>query len=46
MWLPERRSHGSPVTIFSLYMSVYKQVYGDFTQDEKEKSHAVPGHHL
>ena len=32
------RSHGSPVTIFSLYANVYKHKYGDFTKDEKEKS--------
>ena len=31
-------SHGSPVTIFSLYANMYKHVYGDFTKDEKEKS--------
>ena len=31
-----KRSHGSPVTIFSLYANVYKHVYGDFTKDEKE----------
>ena len=33
-----KRSQGSPVTIFSLYMNVYKLMYGDFTKDEKEKS--------
>ena len=26
------------VTIFSLYVNVYKHVYKDFTKDEKEKS--------
>ena len=31
-----KRSHGSPVTIFSLYANVYKHVYGDSTKDEKE----------
>ena len=31
-----KRSHSSPVTIFSLYANVYKHVYGDFTKDEKE----------
>ena len=31
-----KRSHGSPITIFSLYANVYKHVYGDFTKDKKE----------
>jgi len=31
-----KRSHGSPITIFSLYVSVYKHLYRDFTKDEKE----------
>ena len=30
--------HSSPVTIFSLYVNVYKHVNGDSTKDEKEKS--------
>ena len=29
-------SHGSTVTIFSLYANVYKHMYGDLTKDEKE----------
>ena len=33
-----KRSHGSPVTIFSLYPNVYKHMNGDSTKDEKEKS--------
>ena len=32
------RSHGSPVTIFSLHANVYKHVNGDSTKDKKEKS--------
>jgi len=31
-----KRSHGSPITIFSLYTNVYKHVYRDFTKDKKE----------
>jgi len=31
-----KRSHSSPVTIFSLYANVYKHVYRDFTKGEKE----------
>ena len=37
-------SHGSPVTIFSLYANLYKHVYGDFTK--KKKQERVPGHYL
>ena len=31
-------SHGSPITVFSLYTNVYKHVNGDSTKGEKEKS--------
>ena len=31
-----KHSHGSPVTIFSLYANMYKHVHRDFTKDEKE----------
>jgi len=31
-------SHCSPVTIFSLYMNVYKHMYGDFTENERQTS--------
>ena len=33
-----KHSHGSLVTTFSLYVSVYKHMHGDFSRDEKEKS--------
>jgi len=33
-----KHSHGSPVTIFSLYVNVHKHVNRDSTKDEKEKS--------
>jgi len=32
------RSHGSPITTFSLYVNVYKHMNGDFTKDKIEKS--------
>ena len=33
-----KRSHSSPITIFSLYANMYQHMYRDFIKDENKKS--------